>query len=315
MHPQSGTTKGVLILCMVILGILLLPLPFTAYKILKFFLSLFLLYTAGFFLRPRKNLMFTPSNDRVEVGTRNPSDGAFTGKLKVSTTYEDVADLTEENSQLVRFLDNAHFLCERKSLPPISLKVSLGLVIAAVVMNPLTRVHMPRVDWMFLDVVVLGLLAYAVYLINEENDGKRPAFSLTRTIGQPPEFPFMGFNDTCRQLAKLWPAIAGGAFVIGLLGTQIGGGKFEDIHLGYLVLMQMPIALGASLFIAVMIYQFMGAVANKDVAETARREQVPGEFSITVIALIYIAFALGGHFTAVPEEERTGPAFNDRYDP
>ncbi len=25
-------------------------------------------------------------NDRVDVGTRNPSDGVFTGKLKLSTT-------------------------------------------------------------------------------------------------------------------------------------------------------------------------------------------------------------------------------------
>ena len=46
MHPNTKPTVFVLILCMVILGILLLPLPFTAYKALKFFLSLGLLYAA-----------------------------------------------------------------------------------------------------------------------------------------------------------------------------------------------------------------------------------------------------------------------------
>ena len=37
-------------------GSLLLPLPFIAYKVLKFVLSLLLLYAAGFFLRPCKKL-------------------------------------------------------------------------------------------------------------------------------------------------------------------------------------------------------------------------------------------------------------------
>ena len=77
MHPNTKPTTVVLILCMVILGILLLPLPFTAYKILKFILSLLLLYAAGFFLRPCKKLSFTPEVGRVEIGTRSPTDGTW----------------------------------------------------------------------------------------------------------------------------------------------------------------------------------------------------------------------------------------------
>jgi len=91
MHPQSGTTKGVLILCMVILGILLLPLPFTAYKILKFFLSLFLLYTAGFFLRPYRNLEFAPSRHQLETGSLDPAEGTFIGTQIGGGKFEDIS--------------------------------------------------------------------------------------------------------------------------------------------------------------------------------------------------------------------------------
>jgi hypothetical protein len=47
-----------------ILGVLLLPLPFIAYKVLKFLLSLGLLYAVAFFLRPCKKLSFTPEVGR-----------------------------------------------------------------------------------------------------------------------------------------------------------------------------------------------------------------------------------------------------------
>lgn len=43
LHPNTKPTTVVLILCMVILSVLLLPLPFIAYKVLKFILSLGLL--------------------------------------------------------------------------------------------------------------------------------------------------------------------------------------------------------------------------------------------------------------------------------
>jgi hypothetical protein len=52
MHPNTRATAVVLVLSMVIVGILLLPLPSPACKVLKFLLSLCLLYSAAFFLRP-----------------------------------------------------------------------------------------------------------------------------------------------------------------------------------------------------------------------------------------------------------------------
>lgn len=65
MHPNAKPTTVALILYMVILGVLLLSLPIIAYKVLKFFLSLGLLYAAAFFLRPRKKLSFTPAEGRA----------------------------------------------------------------------------------------------------------------------------------------------------------------------------------------------------------------------------------------------------------
>ncbi len=299
MHPKTKPTVVVVILCMVILGVLLLPLPFTAYKVLKFFLSLGLLYTAGFFLRPCKRLSFQPSAGQIESGTRDPYDGSFAGTLRDSNTDARDVPLTEENSEIVRFLENKDFLIERNPLPPISLKLSLGLVITAVMTNPLTQVHLPRSTWMLLDVLVLALLGWALHLLREENDGKTPHFSLTRVVGQPPAFPFMTLADVFRHARRLWPAILGGTFAIALLGTKVGGGEFEDISLGDL-LGQTLSALLAALFLAWALYSLVRAISNQGVAYKTQREQVPGEIFITVFLLILISLAFGGFFAPKP---------------
>lgn len=298
MHPSTKSTTVVLVLCMVILGILLLPLPFTAYKVLKFFLSLLLLYTAGFFLRPCKNLSFRPSADQVESGTRNPADGTFSGTLENTRTGQRVAALDEENSQIISFLGDPYSTGAR-SLPPISLQMSLGLVLTAVLMNPLTRVHLPRTIWMALDVLVLALLGYAWHLIREENAGRRPYVSLTRTVGRAPEFPSMGFDDIGRHIRRFWPVILGGAFVLGLLGTQIGDGNFEDISITEVAAKTVEVLMGSAL-LAGMIYVFAGAVSNQGIPNRRGYNEVPGEFLITVFLVILLAFTFGGFFTPEP---------------
>jgi len=301
MHPNTKPTTVVLILCMVILGILLLPLPFIAYKVLKFVLSLGLLYAAAFFLRPCKKLMFRPSVDRLEIGTRDPADGTFSGKLRDTAKGGDMAALDEENSQIITFLGNG-FSTGARSLPPISLQMSLGLVLTAVLMNPLARVHLPRTIWMSLDVLVLALLGYAWHLIREENAGNRPHVSLTRTVGQAPEFPFMGFNDVISHIGRFWPVILGGAFVLGLLGTQIGDGEFGDINLAEVIYKTFAV-LVCSAFLAVMVFSFTESRTNTGVAGEAQTNQVPGQFLITVFLLILLSFVFGGLFTPEPTED------------
>ena len=167
MHPNTRPTTVVLILCMVILGILLLPLPFTAYKVLKLFLSLGLLYSAGFFLRPCKNLSFQPTAGQIESGTRDPVDGSFSGTLEDSRTGQRLAELDEENSQLLEYVAHDYKFSRANPLPTISLQLTLGLVIAAVVMFPFSQIHLPRTAWMFLDVLVIAMLGWALYLIRE----------------------------------------------------------------------------------------------------------------------------------------------------
>lgn len=286
-------------LCMALLGILLVPLPFLAYQVLKFILSLGLLYAAGFFLRPCKKLKFQPSADLLEFGTRNPVDGSFSGSLRNLKSRAPLDDLTRENCAIVRFVDDDDILISNNPLPPISLKLSLALVVAALVMNPLAPVHLPKTSWMVLDVLVIALAVSALHLIREENAGNRPHVSLTQTLGQPPGFPFMSVDDLFRHGLRAWPAILGGAFAIALLGTQIGDGKFEDIRLGALVFETVQ-ALLATLVAAWLIYCFTDATSNQGVAEGARRRQVPGEFFLTVFLFILLSLAFGGFFTPEP---------------
>lgn len=301
MHPNTRPTTVVLVLCMVILGILLLPLPFTAYKILKFFLSLGLLYTAGFFLRPCKNLSFQPSAGQIESGTRDPATGSFSGTLEEFRTGQSLAELDEENSQIITFLGDRYSTGAR-SLPPISLQMSLGLVLVAVLMNPLARIHLPRPVWMSLDVLVLALLGYAWHLIREENAGNRPFVSLTRSVGQAPEFPFMDFDDVMSHIRRFWPVILGGTFVLGLLGTQIGDGEFEDVNLWEVIYKTISV-LVCSALLSVMIFSFTESRANAGVADRVRTNQIPGQFLITVFLLILLSFVFGGFFTPEPEDE------------
>ena len=301
MHPNTKPTVVVLILCMIILGILLLPLPFTAYKVLKFFLSLGLLYSAGFFLRPCKNLSFQPTAGQIESGTRDPINGGFSGKLEEFRTGQSLAELDEENSQIITFLGDRYSTGAR-SLPPISLQMSLGLVLSAVLMNPLARIHLPRPVWMSLDVLVLALLGYAWHLIREENAGNRPFVSLTRSVGQAPEFPFMDFDDVMSHIRRFWPVILGGTFVLGLLGTQIGDGEFEDINLWEVIYKTISV-LVCSALLSVMIFSFTEYRSKAGVADRVHTNQIPGQFLITVFLLILLSFVFGGFFTPEPEDE------------
>jgi hypothetical protein len=298
MHPNTKPTTVVLILCMVILGILLLPLPFTAYKVLKFILSLCLLCAAAFFLRPCKKLSFTPVEGLGEYGTYNPTDGTFSGTLKDARTGAQVAVLDEENSQIIAFLGDGCFTGAR-SLPPISLQISLGLAVTAVILNPFTPIHLPRASWLFLDVVVIALLGWALHVIRAENAGNRPYVSLTGTVGQPPTFPFMRVLDVFPHALRLWPAVLGVIFVIALFGTQIAGGKLEDMSLENLAY-QTTMAFISPFVPAWVICWFTGGISNTGVTARAERDQVPGEFFITIFLLILLSFAFGGFFTPNP---------------
>jgi hypothetical protein len=298
MHPNTKPTVVVLILCMIILGILMLPLPFNAYKVLKFFLSLGLLYSAGFFLRPCKNLSFQPSAGQLESGTRNPFNGVFSGTLEDSRTGQHITVLNVDNSQIMTFLGDGNSIY-RKSLPPISLQMSLGLVVTAMLMNPLANIHLPRTAWISLDVIVLGLLGYAWHLIREENAGNRPHVSLTIGVGQAPDFPFMSFQNVISHISRFWPIILGGAFILSLLGTQIGDGEFEDINLGDVMIKTIG-ALVYSAALAVLIFLFTASQTNGGRTAKVQTNQVPGQFLIIVFLLILLSFVFSGFFTPEP---------------
>ena len=306
MHPNTRPTLNALGLSMLILGILLLPLPFVAYKVLKFLLSLSLLYAAPFFLRSCKNLSFQPSADEMESGSRDPIDGTFTGELRNRRTNKKEA-LTEENSQIIAFLEETRERGMSPLLPPISLPMALGLLLVAVGMNPLTGVHLPRETWMVVDVLALGLLGYTWHLIQRENDGEGECASLTGSVGQPPEFREMSYSDAAQRIPKMWPVLLGGAFVLSLLGIQIGGGKFEDL-IGAEILYK---PLGALLGTGMLSYGIMSATENivsKGCEETHATKQVSGVYFIALALLIYLAFVFGGFFTPEPHRE------NRRYD-
>jgi hypothetical protein len=155
---------------------------------------------------------------------------------------------------------------------------------------------------MSLDVLVLALLGYAWHLIREENAGNRPFVSLTRSVGQAPEFPFMDFDDVMSHIRRFWPVILGGTFVLGLLGTQIGDGEFEDINLWEVIYKTISV-LVCSALLSVMIFSFTESRANAGVADRVRTNQIPGQFLITVFLLILLSFVFGGFFTPEPKDE------------
>ena len=301
MHPNTRPTLNALGLSMLILGILLLPLPLVAYKVLKFLLSLSLLYAAPFFLRSCKNLSFQPSADEMESGSRDPIDGTFTGELRNRRTNKKEA-LTEENSQIIAFLEETRERGKSPLLPPISLPMALGLLLVAVGMNPLTGVHLPREAWMVVDVLALGLLGYTWHLIQRENDGEGECASLTGSVGQPPEFREISFIDAAKRIRTLWPVLVGGAFVLALLGTQIGEGEFKDINGGDLIYKPIAALLGTAL----LTFGIMSATENlvsKGCEKNHAVKQVSGVYFIALALLIYLSFVFGGFFTPKPPRE------------
>jgi len=258
--------------------------------------------------RTGQSLKFGPSLHQIQIGTLNPADGIFSGTLQDSSTHAS-EELTEENSQIIPFTRDFSYLT---SLPPISLRLSLGLMLAAVVMNPLTRIQLPKPTWMLLDVLILALLGYAWHLMREENAGRRPHFSLTRSLGEPPGFAFMSFNDVGALIRRLWPAILGGSFVLGLLGSQIGGGNFEDFSL-FDVAYKTVGALVVAALLAIALTSAFESIASKGNPSTMRTVQVPGEIIITAFLLIFLSAVFRGFF--IPEPHRDPADYPPGYVP
>jgi polyferredoxin len=90
--------------------------------------------------------------------------------------------------------------------------------------------------------------------------------------------------------------------VLGLLGTQIGDGEFEDINL-FEVIYKTFSVLVCSALLSMMIYSFTEWRANSGVAGRAQTNQVPGQFLITVFLFILLSFVFGGFFTPEPVDE------------
>lgn len=256
MHPYTKPVTVVLILCMVILGVLLLPLPLIAYKILKFFLSLGLLYAAGFFLRDSKKLMFKTSEGQIESGTLDPVDGSFSGTLRNPYTDAPVEDLTEENSQIIQYLENTN----APLIPCISINMSFGLVLAALILNPMIPLHLPRNFWMLLDVLIIALLGFAWHLIRAENAGNRRFSSITQTVNQSRQE--YGSDDL--DPYPYWPATLGVLFVIALLGTQVDGGQLKDIDVrGFFSMIVAVLFLTVFIYFSIsVIFMWSGAFAS-----------------------------------------------------
>ncbi len=266
------------------------------------FLSLGLLYAAGFFLRPCKNLMFQPSADSLEVATRDPATGSFSGKLRDTRTHRDVEELTRENSQLLQYVDHGDALVRANPLPAISHPLAQGMVVAAVMTNPFSQVHLPREAWMALDVILIAMLGWALHILKNENAGIRPHASLTGTIGQPPKVEFLPVSGVFRRAWRLWPAVVGGAFAIGLLGAKIGDGDFEDFSLWHAITRTFSASFIAALG-AWLAYCFMDVVCRSDPMNKGETEQAPSEMFVTVFVLIYLCMAFSGYFSPVPQDE------------
>lgn len=109
----------------------------------------------------------------------------------------------------------------------------------------------------------------------------------------------MGFNDVMSHIGRFWPVILGGAFVLGLLGTQIGDGEFKHINLWEVIYKTLS-ALGASALLSAMIFSFTESLSSKGVSDGTITVQVPGQFLIAVFLLILLSFVFGGFFTPEP---------------
>lgn len=202
-----------------------------------------------------------------------------------------VVEVQGETARLLPVSERTTYLFGKEA------KMSLGLVFAALIMNPLARVHMPQVSWMFLDILLLGLLAWALRVIKNENDGKRRGFPLALMEGEASAVPFHCLHDILRPLSHLWPVALGMAYTIGLLGLRIRGGEFENISLSDLFIMRIPTALVGTWLIAGIIHLAVNAVSNRDIADKTKPQEVPGEFSLIVFLLVFIIFAFCGYFS------------------
>ena len=130
----------------------------------------------------------------------------------------------------------------------------------------------------------------------------RPHVSLTGTIGHPPKVEFLPVSDVFRRAYRLWPAVVGGAFAIGLLGAKVGYGDFEDFSFWYAVTRTVGGLLSAALA-AWLVYCFLDSVSRSDPKNRGGSEQAPGEVFITVFVLVYLCLTFGGYFSPVPQDE------------
>ena len=103
-------------------------LPLAAYGVLKFLLSLGLLFSAGVFLQPCRKLMLARPDGMVEIGTLDPSAAdrfnRFTGTLKHVQSSSHVADIDDENSRIFDYVNRQTQILP--PLPHISLPLCFG---------------------------------------------------------------------------------------------------------------------------------------------------------------------------------------------
>jgi hypothetical protein len=128
-----------------------------------------------------------------------------------------------------------------------------------------------------------------------------PGMKITGTDGHPPKVDFLPIMEVFRHVGRLWPAIIGGAFVIGLLAAKIGDGDFENFSLLLTISLTIGVLLGAT-FGAWIVFCILYVVSRSGTKEQGRARQAPGELFVTVFVLIYLCMAFGGFFSPMPED-------------
>jgi hypothetical protein len=296
MNKEPKPSTRILIGCALILLVLLLPLPMAAYHILKFLLSLGLLYFSGVFLQPCRNLMFARQDNLIEMATldlaANEPFKRVTGTLKQSHSMAHVADINDLNSRIFDDVRRVGTPYEHTGLlpasPPISLPLCFGLVITAAIMNPLMGIHLPRTTWMRLDGLALGLLAIAWKTLQSEMAGQRPPVSLATNPDGSAGFQLVDTSDLIMHLKQFWPVVVGGTLVMVLLGSQIGGGRFGDITL---------YGLAAGTINGLLIGLMTSAAVLWVISWPTEHRQIPGVLGPVVFALILLGLVFSGHFS------------------
>ncbi len=296
MNKETKPFTRILIGCALLLVVLLLPLPMAAYKVLKFLLSLGLLYSAGVFLQPCRKLMFARQDNLVEMATLNlAAENSFervTGTLGQSQSMAYVADLDDLNSRIFDYVRRVGTPYEHTgllpALPHISLPLCFGLVITAAIMNPFMGIHLPRTTWMLLDGLALGLLAIAWKTLQSEIAGQRPHVPLVANPDGSAGFQLFDTSDLIMHLKQSWPVVVGGTLVMVLLGSQIGGGRFEDITL---------YGLAAGTFNGLLIGLLATTAVLWVIGWPTESRQIPGVLGPVVFALILLGLVFSGHFS------------------